>query len=114
MLENDIDPSTNSLEAMLMSGTAHGNVTLHMNGSFVYVPDAGYIGSDFFTYVAYDGELSSQEATVFLIIYDKSIPTPEFPLCSAFVCAGVCWSHCALIETEKRLKSDRPLQLLFF
>ena len=102
VLENDIDPNTNSLEAMLVLGTAHGTVTLHMNGSFVYVPDAGYIGSDSFTYMAYNGELYSQEATVFLKIYDESIPTPEFPSVQPMLCALVCVAFTVFLLRQKK------------
>lgn len=102
VLENDIDTNTNSLEAMLVSGTAHGNVTLHMNGSFVYVPDAGYIGLDSFTYMAYNGELYSQEATVFLKIYDESIPTPEFPSVQLVLCELGCVAFTVLLLRQKK------------
>ncbi len=39
-------------------------LTLSANGSFVYTPTAGYSGADSFTYVANDGLLNSNVATV--------------------------------------------------
>ena len=35
-------------------GAAHGSVVMHADGTFTYTPDAGYVGSDSFTYTASD------------------------------------------------------------
>jgi hypothetical protein len=43
------------LAATLLSGPWHGNLALNTDGSFVYTPDAGYLGPDMFTYRASDG-----------------------------------------------------------
>jgi hypothetical protein len=42
----------------------HGTLTLDLDGSFSYVPDAGYSGPDSFTYHATDGTDDSNVATV--------------------------------------------------
>jgi hypothetical protein len=45
--------------------TAHGTVTWNPDGSFSYTPNAGYFGTDTFTYIAYDGDGNqSNSATV--------------------------------------------------
>lgn len=51
VLGNDVDPDpTDLMIAALYSGASHGSVTLYGDGSFIYVPDAGYIGPDSFVY----------------------------------------------------------------
>ena len=37
----------------------HGALALNADGSFTYTPEAGYLGSDSFTYLASDGPLTS-------------------------------------------------------
>ena len=53
-----------SLTASLVSGPAHGQVTVHPDGSFEYRPGNGFEGSDQFTYQAVDGARRSLPATV--------------------------------------------------
>jgi VCBS repeat-containing protein len=48
----------------LVSGPAHGTLTLNANGSFTYTPAANYNGPDSFTYKANDGQADSNVATV--------------------------------------------------
>ncbi len=64
VLSNDHDPDGQDLQALLLVGPAHGQLTLGTNGQIDYVPDAGYSGSDSFTYRAYDGIDHSNVATV--------------------------------------------------
>lgn len=51
-------------------------------GSFedgVYTPDAGFVGEDSFRFVASDGELSSNEATVTIVVESDEEPGDEEP-----------------------------------
>jgi hypothetical protein len=51
--------------ARLVEGPQHAKrFRLHDDGSFEYHPEARFSGVDTFTYMAQDGELSSNEATV--------------------------------------------------
>jgi VCBS repeat-containing protein len=68
VLANDTDADGNPLSAALVAGPAHGTLTLNSDGSLRYVPDANYNGTDRFTYLANDGELDSNDATVTLTI----------------------------------------------
>jgi len=52
------------LTAVLVSGPAHGTLTLNPDGSFTYTPAENFCGEDSFTYKAYDGALYSNVATV--------------------------------------------------
>ena len=54
VLHNDLAPAGNALIAKLVSGPAHGSVTLRPDGSFTYPPAAGFSGTDTFTYLAQD------------------------------------------------------------
>lgn len=64
VLGNDSDPEGDPLTAILVSNPTHGTVTLSPDGSFVYVPTAGFLGTYSFTYEANDGQLNSNVATV--------------------------------------------------
>ena len=57
-----------ALTAVLVSGPAHGTLTLNADGSFTYTPDANYNGTDSFTYKANDGTADSNVATVTLTV----------------------------------------------
>jgi VCBS repeat-containing protein len=68
-----IDPTTlplpsahggNPLTAELVSSTSHGTLTFNPDGSFVYVPDANFNGTDSFVYHANDGSSNSNDVTV--------------------------------------------------
>ena len=68
VLGNDTDDDGNPLTAILVSGPAHGTLTLTANGSFIYTPAANYNGPDSFTYKANDGRADSGVATVSLTV----------------------------------------------
>lgn len=84
VLGNDTDVDGNSLTAVLVSGPAHGTLTLYSNGAFTYTPAANYNGPDSFTYKANDGAANSNLATVSItavndppVAQAQSISTPE-------------------------------------
>jgi len=68
VLVNDTDVDGEALTAALVSGPAHGTLTLNADGSFIYTPAANYHGPDSFTYTANDGAANSNVATVNLTI----------------------------------------------
>lgn len=68
VLVNDSDVEGSILSAPLVSGPSNGSVTLNPNGSFVYIANPGFTGTDSFTYRASDGVAYSEAATVFLTI----------------------------------------------
>ncbi|WP_410967211.1 cadherin-like domain-containing protein, partial [Salmonella sp. SAL4436] len=53
-LGNDTDVDGDTLTAVLVSGPAHGTLTLNASGSFTYTPATKFYGSDSFTYRACD------------------------------------------------------------
>jgi VCBS repeat-containing protein len=68
VLANDHGPNGDALQAALLSGPAHGSVSLAADGSFVYTPDANFNGADSFVYQATDGAAASTPTTVGLTI----------------------------------------------
>lgn len=68
LLENDIDPDGDAIEALLVDGPDHGSVDVSSNGSFTYQPAADYHGPDAFTYRVDDGCGTSSSATVALTV----------------------------------------------
>lgn len=55
VLENDTDPEGSPITAILVSDVSNGSLTLNPNGSFEYIPNLNYYGSDTFVYKANDG-----------------------------------------------------------
>ncbi|MHB0874723.1 MAG: Calx-beta domain-containing protein [Anaerolineae bacterium] len=68
LLANDSDADGQPLIAILAADPAHGAVTLQADGSFVYAPEAGFTGTDSFTYHAGDGSLMSPAAPVSITV----------------------------------------------
>jgi VCBS repeat-containing protein len=70
ILSNDTDLENNSLIVLTtpVSGVAHGTLTLNADGSFTYTPEAGFTGTDTFTYRLNDGTDPSQPGTVTITV----------------------------------------------
>jgi VCBS repeat-containing protein len=68
LLANDVDHVGNPLVALLVSGPAHGTLTLNSNGTFSYTPNQDFYGTDSFSYMANDGSLNSNVATVTITV----------------------------------------------
>jgi hypothetical protein len=75
ILANDIDIDGDVLTAVLVAGPANGTLTLKDDGSLTYTPSTGFSGTDSFTYVANDGSLNSNVATVTLTV-NPVLPPP--------------------------------------
>lgn len=80
VLENDTDADGGpaALTASLVSGATNGTVVLDPDGGFTYTPDAAYVGSDSFTYTAFDGLDDSAPATVTITV--NEVVTPPITL----------------------------------
>ncbi|BBO85622.1 hypothetical protein DSCO28_61880 [Desulfosarcina ovata subsp. sediminis] len=64
VLGNDSDPDGDPLTVGLVSDVSAGILNLNIDGSFSYTPNLNFNGADQFTYVANDGALNSNVATV--------------------------------------------------
>lgn len=61
------------------SGPASGSLTLAADGSFIYTPNAGFSGTDGFTYRATNGIFESSPATVTIAVEDAFVPGSPWP-----------------------------------
>jgi large repetitive protein len=68
VMANDSDIDGDSLTASLVSGPAHGTLSLNSDGTFTYTAQEGYAGDDTFRYQLFDGKANSNVATVTLHI----------------------------------------------
>jgi LPXTG-motif cell wall-anchored protein len=69
VLGNDSDFEGDPFTAVLVAGPAHGLLTLDPSGGFTYIPNAGFAGTDSFSYVGEDaapGNLGTVTITVSL------------------------------------------------
>ena len=76
LLFNDVDPDGDPLAAMRDSGPANGTAIVRRDGSWTYTPASGFVGTDTFTYVASDGLVTSEPATVSITVRGGDPVTP--------------------------------------
>jgi hypothetical protein len=78
VLANDSDPDGDRLRALLVTRPAHGTIAFQANGSFTYVPDAGFSGIDRFTYRVTDGTFTTTAVGVTITVRPAP-PSPGTP-----------------------------------
>jgi ELWxxDGT repeat protein/VCBS repeat-containing protein len=66
--DTDIDSPVAALSVTRVNDVVNGTLSLQSNGSFTYRPNTGFSGVDSFTYRASDGSLSSNLATVTIVV----------------------------------------------
>jgi len=81
ILVNDDDDDGDTLTASLVTGTTNGVLALNANGGFTYTPNLDFVGTDQFTYQAFDGTFFSNIATVTIVV----IPEGTTPLVGGLV-----------------------------
>lgn len=64
VLANDSDPDDDTLSVTAVGSPAHGVATQNADGSVTYMPTAGFMGTDSFTYEIGDGKGGTASATV--------------------------------------------------
>lgn len=72
VIKNDFDMDGVALIAVLTDGPSNGFVELSADGSFVYIPNDGYIGYDSFKYALFDGQTLSKPTTVSVNVLKKN------------------------------------------
>ncbi|MBN2254843.1 MAG: cadherin-like domain-containing protein, partial [Deltaproteobacteria bacterium] len=75
VLTNDSANDGSSFSASLESSVSHGSLSFHADGSFTYVPDVGFNGTDVFTYLAISDEVPSNSATVSILVLPAALLT---------------------------------------
>jgi hypothetical protein len=76
VLFNDSDIDNDPLVAILTSPPTRGTLSFQTDGSFVYLPDRGFIGTDSFTYIASDGFTTGNPTTVQVVVDVAAAPPP--------------------------------------
>jgi hypothetical protein len=84
VLDNDSDPDGDPLTVGAATQPSNGSVTINPDGTITYTPDTFFIGSDSFTYRAYDGLLLSDPATVSITVIEGDGP-PPLPLETSYI-----------------------------
>lgn len=77
LLRNDSDPENDPLSVVvgaspIIASSNGGSVTLSTDGTFVYTPRSGFVGSDSFTYRISDGTATSNPATATISVRTNS------------------------------------------
>jgi len=78
VLSNDTASGGATLTVQLVKAPSHGTVLLNADGSFLYTPTANCAGDDSFAYLASDGDLASNAATVSISVTSLSIFADDF------------------------------------
>jgi beta-glucanase (GH16 family) len=88
LLANDTHDASVAATATIVTGPAHGKVTVNSDGSFTYVPTAGYVGADTFTYVEKDASgQTSAPATASLSVVKGVIAHNDSGFSTAYATA---------------------------
>lgn len=66
LIANDFDMDGTDLQVVLTSTPSNGDIDINPDGSFIYTPDEGFVGTDRFEYALFDGNSLSAENTVTL------------------------------------------------
>ena len=78
VLVNDTDPDGDPLTATQTSSPSNGSLVWGGDGSFTYIPDAGFVGSDGFTYHADAGAAASGDVSVTITVTNGApVPTDD-------------------------------------
>ena len=75
LLANDSDADGDALTARVMSEPEHGALSVQPNGSFLYIPEANYFGTDTFTYSAVDSRPSAAATVTINVTSVNDNPT---------------------------------------
>jgi len=74
LLDNDSDPAGQELSTYVEVPPAHGTLTLNPDGTFRYLPDLNFVGTDRFTYRVTDEGGTSAPAQVEITIHAQPDP----------------------------------------
>lgn len=73
VLANDSDPDGNAVSVTGVTNGVHGTASINQDGTVRYTPNAGYLGSDSFTYTISDGQGGMATGTVTMTV--TPVPT---------------------------------------
>jgi hypothetical protein len=109
VLANDTDPENDPLTAILVSGPSQAqSFSLSADGSFDYVPNADFHGTDTFSYKASDGDLESNAATVTITVVSVNDPPVLTVPSGATIDEEVLWTGQASATDPNDNPPDAP------
>jgi hypothetical protein len=80
VLSNDVSPDGDPIEVFgIFVDPTHGTVSIHPDGSFAYVPNAGFFGTDTFQYEVIDSFLMAQAEV------QPAGPAPKKPIATVTI-----------------------------
>lgn len=65
---NDSDADNDPLSYTVISGPSNGTLVLHNDGSYIYIPNTNYNGSDIFVYLVSDNQGGTAQGSVTLTV----------------------------------------------
>ncbi|UCD00287.1 MAG: tandem-95 repeat protein [Phycisphaerales bacterium] len=74
ILDNISDADGDPLTTALVIDVEHGTLTLNPDGTYTYEPEAGYVGSDSFTFSATDGQIDAEPVEAIVTIAMTNTP----------------------------------------
>jgi Domain of unknown function (DUF4347)/Bacterial Ig domain/RTX calcium-binding nonapeptide repeat (4 copies) len=77
VLSNDTDANSDALTATVVTGPTKGTIVLNPTGDFIYTPQAGFVGTDSFTYTVSDGTDANTLPTTVNINITNSAPIAQ-------------------------------------
>ena len=111
VLGNDTDAENNALTAVLVSAPSNAaSFALNADGSFSYMPNPNFNGTDSFTYKANDGQADSAAATVAINVH----PVNDAPALSNVPVSATVDELSAYGFTASASDVDLPAQTLVF
>src|SRR5690606_16945031 len=79
VLANDVDIDGDALVAALATGPSNGSLAFQTDGSFEYIPNNNFVGTDSFTYTVTDPDGETDTATVLITVGDVNTPPVARP-----------------------------------
>ena len=73
----DIDPGLPPVVATSFSAPSHGSLNVSLDGSLTYVPNAGFVGADTFTYYISDGVSTASAVATIDVVQPTLIAAPD-------------------------------------
>ncbi len=103
VFKNDIGKN---LKAKVLIQPSHGAVDLKNDGSFIYIPDKGFLDVDSFTYSVAEGGLFSSPAVVKIAVNPKNTDYPNCPDKPNCPLVQILGEDSSEIETLRRYRDE--------
>jgi len=76
---NDTDEDGDTLIAELRNNVQHGVLAFNSNGSFIYTPSAGFVGTDSFRYRVFDSVTGNSNTVTVTLNVNAPLEEPNYP-----------------------------------